>query len=37
VTVFRINQATGMITPTGQDLRGMAEPLCVQFAPRVAG
>jgi 6-phosphogluconolactonase len=37
LTVFRIDQANGMPIPTGQDLRGIAEPLCIQFAPRVAG
>ena len=35
IEVFRINQSTGMITPTGFGLRNIAEPLCIQFAPRV--
>ena len=35
IEVFRIDQSTGMITPTGFGLRNIAEPLCIQFAPRV--
>jgi 6-phosphogluconolactonase len=35
IVVFRINQANGMIEPTGYELSTIAEPLCIQFAPRV--
>jgi 6-phosphogluconolactonase len=35
LVVFRIDPATGMILPTGHEVRGIAEPLCVQFAPLV--
>ncbi|MDQ3703346.1 MAG: lactonase family protein [Chloroflexota bacterium] len=33
---FRINRASGMITPTGQSVP-VLNPLSIQFAPRVAG
>jgi 6-phosphogluconolactonase len=35
IVSFRINQQTGVIVPTGHELTTIAEPLCVQFAPRV--
>jgi 6-phosphogluconolactonase len=35
IVVFRINQTNGMIEPTGHEIRTIAEPLCIQFAPRV--
>ena len=35
IVSFRINQANGMIEPTGDELTRIAEPLCIQFAPRV--
>jgi 6-phosphogluconolactonase len=35
IVSFRITQQTGVIVPTGHELTTIAEPLCVQFAPRV--
>jgi len=35
IVSFRINQTNGMIEPTGHVIRNIAEPLCIQFAPRV--
>jgi 6-phosphogluconolactonase len=36
IVVFRIDQKTGMITPAAvPEIRNIAEPLCIQFAPRV--